>query len=407
MKKKVRIGLIAVFGVICIAVAIAYAMKPLTVDILKATQADIYDYVEEDGAIVSDQSVTLSAKTTAQVSAANFENGDLVREGDTVLILDDTAIQSRIDQVTHQISAMSEDKDFNLVSLKYQISQQKIAVDQLKEEAAYVGSQYDQAQALYTAGAISETALTDAKQRYDSLQLTTKQNSTALASLQAQYSEILNANSGIATLEAQLTSLELEKSYTAVQANAEGLLTNFDIHVGDYVTASYPLASIVNPDAYKIETYVLTEDAYNLKEGDAVDLVIKRNGENFDYKGEIYSVAPNAVETVSALGLAEKRVKVLISPDTLAEDVKVGYDVKVKFISEFQLDAIAIPKTSIFYEGDDAFVFKKVEGKAVLTKIETGMETDSKMVVTSGLTDGDEIIKNYKIAGLENGKRVD
>jgi HlyD family secretion protein len=403
MKKKVKIGLIAVFGVICIAAGAMYMMKPLTVDTLTMAQADIYDYVEEDGAIVSDQSVTLAAKTTAQVSAVYFENGDTVHEGDLILALDATGIQSQIDQLTHQISAMSEDKNVNLVSLKYQISQQKIVVEQLKSQEAYVGSQYDQAQSLYAAGAISETALKDAKQSYDSVSSTTKQNSAALSALQAQYSEILNANSGIAALEAQLTSLTLEKSYTEITANAEGLLTDFDVHIGDYVTASYPIAAIVDPNAYKVETYVLTEDAYNLNAGDDVDLVIKRNGEDFNYKGKIYSVAPNAVETVSALGLAEKRVKVLISPETLAEDVKVGYDVKVKFISEFQLAAIAIPKTSVFYEGEDAYIFRKVDGKATLTKI----ETDSMMVVTSGLSDGDVIIKNYKITGLQDGKRVD
>jgi len=284
--------------------------------------------------------------------------------------------------------------------------QERLIISQLEADNVYAKESFEQSASLYQTGAISEAAYKTAKQVYENKVSSLDQANAQLALLSAQYHQILESSGNTSVLESQLDALNLNLSYTLVKAKASGVLTNFDVKVGDFVTSTVPIGEIIDPDAYKVSTYVLTEDAYNLEVGQDVVLEIKRNGEDFTYSGTIYTVEPTAEERVSALGLVEKRVKVVIDATELSDVVKIGYDVNVKFISEYQRDAIAIPKTAVFYQADNAYVFKKVEGKALMTEIETSMDTDALIVVSSGIEAGDEIIKNYKIAGIEDGKRI-
>lgn len=398
--------MIGAFALLSLASVVFYMMMPMTVETMTASSSDVYDYVTEDGVVISDQQVRVSVQTSGTITSKAVKNGQVV-DADTLLVsIDDRGVQSQIDQLTHQIESVSDEKNLNLVSLKYQIDQQAISVSELTSQKSYIEDQYLQAKTLYESGATSEAAYKEAKSAYDSINSSYRQSQTLLTSLKSQYDEIIGSDSSVASLEAQLSELQRQASYAQVFAGASGLLTDFTVNEGDYVVTGTPIALVVNPEAYKIETYVLTEDVYNLSVGDDVDLEIKRNGETTMFRGKIHSIDPTAVERLSTLGLSEKRVRILIEAPDLKDIIKIGYDVKVNFISEYQLDAIAIPKTSIFYYGEDAYVFKIENGKAVETKIETTMETDDLIVVSNGIGEGDILIKNYKIDGLVEGKRV-
>jgi len=406
MKKTVKFGLMIVFIVVGVIATVFYMLRPLEVDTMVTKQQDVYDYVEEDGTIVSDKTVTVSSMASSSVKSVLVKNGDTVKADEVLITLDDDTVRTQVDQLTHQIAAISEEKNLNLITLKYQISQQRLIVSQLEADHVHAEDSFEQSKALYETGALSEVHYKTDKLSYENTVNRLNQARAQLTSLNAQYNQILEANGSVAALEAQLEATNLNVEHTVIKAKTDGVLTNFDVKVGDFVTSAMPIGEIIDPNAYKVSTYVLTEDAYNLEEGQEVVLEIKRNGEEIAYTGHIYAVEPTAEEKVSALGLVEKRVKVLIDGSELSDVVKIGYDVTVKFISEYQLDAIAIPKTAIFYQADDAYVFKNVAGKAVMTKVETSMDTDALIVISSGLEEGDEIIENYKIAGIEEGKRI-
>jgi HlyD family secretion protein len=406
MKKTVKIGLITICVVIGVIATIFYTMKPLDVDTMITETQDVYDYIEEDGTIISDHTVAVTPMANATVTEVLVKNGDNVESGQPLITLDADAVKVQMDQLSHQMTAVSEEKNLSLTGLKYQMRQERLTIAKLEADMVYAKESFEQSEALFQTGAISETAYKAAKQTYEDWQNSLDQANARLASLNAQYNQMLEANGNRSVLEAQLEALKLNLSYATVTAKASGVLTNFDVNVGDFVTSAMPIGEIIDPTAYKVLTYVLTEDAYNLEPGQEVVLEIKRNGEDITYEGTIYTVEPTAEETVSALGLVEKRVKVYIDASELSDVVKIGYDVNVKFISEVQLDVIAIPKTAVFYQADNAYVFKNVGGKAVMTEIKTSMDTDALIVVSSGLEAGDEIVKNYKIAGIENGKRI-
>lgn len=210
----------------------------------------------------------------------------------------------------------------------------------------------------------------------------------------------------LGVLQSQLDQLNTQKSDHSVYAAADGLLVGFSLHQGDYVTPASPIGTIVDDSTFEVETYVRSDDIYNLSVGDTANIAVTQNGIKTYYDGQITAISPVAETRISSLGLSEKRIKVTLESEAISSLVKIGYDVDVRFISEQRLDTIAVPKTALFTDGDSDALFVVENGKAVLRHVETGMSTDSLVSIESGLEPGETIIRNYKSDGLADGKRV-
>jgi membrane fusion protein (multidrug efflux system) len=55
-------------------------------------------------------------------------------------------------------------------------------------------------------------------------------------------------------------------------------------------------------------------------------------------------------------------------------------------------DAIQVPEQALVPQGQDQFVFRVVDGKAALTKVEVGIRRDGMVEITAGLGPGDEVV---------------
>jgi HlyD family secretion protein len=126
-----------------------------------------------------------------------------------------------------------------------------------------------------------------------------------------------------------------------------------------------------------------------------------------EFFGEVTEISPYAQESLSALGLEEERVKVTITPE-LPERLIIGprYKVEVEFMVNELLDVIVIPQTALFrYEGEDAlFVVKG--NRARVRKVTTGAETRKEVVITSRLEEGDLVVLDPRLDGIDEGSRV-
>jgi membrane fusion protein (multidrug efflux system) len=68
-------------------------------------------------------------------------------------------------------------------------------------------------------------------------------------------------------------------------------------------------------------------------------------------------------------------------------------------------NAIVIPEPAVWPQGQQTFVFKVVDGKAVLTKIDIGMRRPGKVEVSSGLAPGDVVVTEGQIK-LKDGAPI-
>ena len=121
--------------------------------------------------------------------------------------------------------------------------------------------------------------------RYDSLsnQVVARQQkdqvSTANLSAQAQYAEA----------EAELALAQLNLARTVVKAAVNGIVTNFSLRPGNYVSAGKAVAALVDTDSYYVNGYFEETKLERIHIGDKVSIVPM--GDHLTLKGKVESIA--------------------------------------------------------------------------------------------------------------------
>ena len=137
--------------------------------------------------------------------------------------------------------------------------------------------------------------------------------------------------------------------------------------------------------------------------------IVDRWGGTGLLQGRLRSVEPAAFTKVSALGVEEQRVKVLIDlsspvPPALGDGFRVG----VRILSLVQDGAMMVPVSAVFPQPGQPgamAVFVAESGRARLRAVTLGGRNNSQAWVRSGLSAGQAVIE-YPPAAVAEGVRI-
>lgn len=132
-----------------------------------------------------------------------------------------------------------------------------------------------------------------------------------------------------------------------------------------------PLVEIGNSEDLEIVVDVLSSDATLIKPGAIVD--IRDGGQAASLQGRVRRVEPSAFTKISALGVEEQRVNVIIdltSPAALWKNLGDGYKVDVKIIIFSTDNATKVPVSALFRNGEQWAVFVAEAGRAKLRQVQ-------------------------------------
>ncbi len=122
-------------------------------------------------------------------------------------------------------------------------------------------------------------------------------------------------------------------------------------------------------------------------------------------------VEPAAFTKVSALGVEEQRVKVvidLVSPREQWTGLGDGYRVAVRIVTRSEAAVLRVPVSAVFpLPGGEAAhaVFRFDAGRARLAAVQIGARNAGEAWIRAGLEPGDRVIV-YPPAGVTDGARV-
>ena len=133
------------------------------------------------------------------------------------------------------------------------------------------------------------------------------------------------------------------------------------------------------------------------------------------FVGQSARIVPNAYASREFDGKV-KYIGDLLDPDTRTVRVRVAIDnrdglfkpgmfARVSLVLAQRENALLVPEQAIVPRGDGQFAFRVVEGKARLTKVETGLRRPGEVEVTSGLEAGQTIVADGQLK-LQDGAAV-
>lgn len=103
------------------------------------------------------------------------------------------------------------------------------------------------------------------------------------------------------------------------------------------------------------------------------------------FSGAIYAIEPS-VDEQSRTVLLRAHVP---NPDVR---LKPGMFARVSLVLGTRENALLVPEQALVPRGNDNFVFRIVDGKAVLSKVELGLRRPGQVEITKGLTAGEQIV---------------
>jgi len=159
------------------------------------------------------------------------------------------------------------------------------------------------------------------------------------------------------------------------------------------VTTGQPLVEIGNPRALEVEIDLLSADAVRVHPGSRV--IFERWGGEGILEGEVRIVEPAGFTKVSALGVEEQRVWVIVSftsPATLWQRLGDGYRLEANIIVWEANDVLQIPVSALFRDGDSWTAFVVEQGKAVKRRVQIGQRSGLSGQVISGINVNEHVI---------------
>ncbi|MEL7564170.1 MAG: efflux RND transporter periplasmic adaptor subunit [Dehalobacterium sp.] len=395
-KKKKRIiwiGTAILLGIIVLGVAVS-GNKAAEVETGQVVKGEINKYVEETAVVQMEDQVTVSAVAGGRILEVLVQAGDQVKAGDVLAKLDEKEVLLQIQALEAQMqSAVARFEE-----AKNPADQEE--TNKLKAQLRSAEASYSEAEraaennkTLYDSGAISfdtyQSSLT--KLALEKSNLETAQSNLAAAQKGASANVKKEYQGQIAEIQAQIDLLKKQSNDLTIKASIDGVILTQEMKTGSFIQPGTLLFEIGSNSGTFLESDILVDEIGDVKVGATVlieneDLGIK------DMKGTVRKIYPKAFSKTSELGIEQKRVKVEIDFNNGGEMLKPGYDLDIKIITASKKDTLIVDENAVFdYQGKD-HVFVVEGGKAKLKAIEKGIESDERIEILQGLTEGEEII---------------
>lgn len=165
------------------------------------------------------------------------------------------------------------------------------------------------------------------------------------------------------------------------------------------------LLEVGNPQSKEVVVDLLSTDAVKVREGAAV--TIDGWGGALTLTGQVRRVESAGFTKVSALGIEEQRVRVIVDlKPTPGDSNELGHEYRV-FVRIRVWEngaALQVPIGALFRQGGRWAVFKVEAGRAKLSPIEIGQRNAESAEVIGGLTEGDRVVLHPSDRIVDGGR---
>ena len=356
-----------------VAAAAAYALRPDVIEVETAVvdRAPMRVTIDEDGRTRVRNRFVIAAPVAGRLERLTLREGDEIAVGQVVARI----APLPLDSSSHRIAnARLRSAEALRSEADSRVSQARVALEQARNNER-------RRDALLKAGAISpeqrEQAAADRRMRESDLAAAMSVSRSATAEVQAARAVMLPSEGGTAGI-------------VAVRSPVKGRVLRIPEKSERVVAASAPIVELGDAKALEVVADVLSSDAVRLYPGSAVQIV--EWGGDDPLEGRVRSIEPSAFTRVSALGVDEQRVNVVVDLVNAPVSLGDGYRVEIKATVWESGSVLSIPSSSIFQRSGKWAVFVVEDGRARLRFIEIGHRTGATVEIKKGLERGERVI---------------
>jgi HlyD family secretion protein len=349
------------------------------VEIMEAKRGPMLVTVDEEGRTRVKDRYVVSAPLMGNLARIELRPGDPVEPGTVVARLVPLApplldARSRVEAEARVAAAAAARK------------QSYATIDRARTALAFADNELARQRGLSTSGAIAPSVLERAE-----LEARTMRENLASAEFGARV-----ADHDLQMAQAVLGRLggsHVEDDQLDLTASVRGRVLRVIQQSEGVVQPGTPLLEIGDPAALEIVVAVLTSDAVHIEQGARVQ--IERWGGQKPLAAHVRLIEPSADTRVSALGVEEQRVNVLVdldAPQSQWSRLGDGYRVEARITVWESKDTLTVPASAVFRRTGSWAVFKVKDGVARVVSIDVGERSPELVEIKSGLQAGDRVV---------------
>jgi HlyD family secretion protein len=214
-------------------------------------------------------------------------------------------------------------------------------------------------------------------------------------------------DSARAVLDLQGTASRNGVNRLELPAPVDGQVIRRFVESEGFVRAGQPLLEVGDPQALEVIVEALTADATRVAPGTRVNLL--RWGGDAPLHGRVQTVEPGGFTKISALGVEEQRVLIVIALEEAQEDRPAlgdGYRVEAEFRVWSADSVLTVPVAALFRDGTQWAVYTIDDGRARMRHVRIGQIGERAAEVRAGLREGSMVVL-YPGDSLRDGARVE
>ncbi len=394
MRRKHWIGITLAVLVLAAVLVWAFRPQPIRVEAAEVRTGLFERVVEDDGKTRVRDRYVVSAPLSGRLARVQLKVGDTVKAGAVVAVLWPSA-PAMIDARSHR-------------ELNERVGGASAAVDQnranvAREEAALEKARIDltRLKKLQGEGFLSPSALDQAEL---AVRVQAKSLEAAHFALDGATHDLAQARAALMRAQEGAAVRRPESSWS-ITSPVDGRVLRVLQESEAAVTIGTPLVEVANAEDLEVVVDVLSTEATQIAAGAPVRIDA---GSGRVLPGRVRRVEPAAFTKVSALGVEEQRVNVVIDFDGTPASLQGlgdGYRVDVRIVLVARMDVTVVPVAALFRRGDDWAAFV-LEGDRVTVKtLRIGGRNAQEAWVEEGLAPGDRVVV-YPSDSLRDGSRI-
>ena len=378
----------------------AFLPERIKVDMVRVEKGDILITIEGEGKTQIHDIYTVSAPMDGRITRIESEPGDIVVAGQTIIANMYPANPKFLDKRTEtQAKADVE-------GAKAALSLASARVKQAKAFLEFDISDFKRTSELFKKHSVSQASLERAQLKIKTLKAELE---TAESNREVMVSRL---NAAQATLLQPIKDsvnhiLDEDNCQICIHSPVDGRVLRI-LHKSESIVAvGTALVEIGDPADLEVNIEMLSTNVVRIHVGD--DALIKRWGGDEDIRATVRIIEPSGFTKISALGIEEQRVNVILNftdPWEKWQSLGNAFRVEAAIIVDHADNVINIPLSALFRHNEIWSVFKVIDGVVTRQSVEVGRRNDRQAEIIHGLAVGDFVI-THPGNNIEQGTAVE
>ncbi|MEW6172781.1 MAG: efflux RND transporter periplasmic adaptor subunit [Bacillota bacterium] len=342
------------------------------------------------GRVMAAEEVNLSPKIPGRVGTVPVEVGQEVKAGQVVLTLDAPELEAAV----RSAEAGLRLAEAGIEQARLGVEKAKAALEQAQENYRLSEASYERGRLLLEQEAISQA---DFETRYEQPYVNAK---AGLSQAETAYKQAVDDKehlkpAQLSASQALLATAQINAANAVLKAPISGIVSARNVDPGELASSAVPALTIVNINEVALECGASEQQVNKLRAGQEVKVFVKAVREE-PFIGHISTINPAADPKTKTYTV---KVKVsnpehLLKPGMFAE-IDLGVSAA----------AVLVPHDAVVTRDNTTAVFIVRGNRAVLQRVETGESDGRNIVVTKGLSAGEQIVVSGQ-ERLDDGTKV-